>query len=369
MFKKDLKNEEELLLRKKAAEGMFSLVEKILNKNKSNPKFNINAQSSNGNTALHWACLNAAELHDGYSEKYNRTIRLLIHFGADHLVKNNDGKIPNNFLQCLHTGVFNTENSKEILLKNSCYLGLIEELLKKECKKVTSAEELSGELASATAFHVIISSLKLFDFFPTENNQQETFTILSLACGTSSEIIPLILYFQHHNKKINYVGIDNNRDIIEDNKARYANFKNVEFFCADASNLNGISTRTAPHSIDLGILRNGDFSEHKNRRPAFCRMVDQVLPNMIKPDYPLLITFQTHYELEVCSKSTQLLQNFIKLKSHNFCDVGTLCFFYSQYLNNTVITYLDRFSTILNLDKTASAEALLELDNFKNLRL
>lgn len=366
MLKNDFKNNEELLLRKYAAGGKCDAIREILNKNKHNVHFNINAQSSNGNTALHWACFNAIEIHKGHSEKYNETIRLLIRHGASHLVKNNSGKIPHDILQDLHVNV-SAEDLKNLPLEGSCYLTLMQELLKKECKKITSAEELPGELASATAFHFIIGSLKLFDFFPTQNRYQETFTILSLACGISSEIIPLIMYFQYQNKKINYIGIDNNRDIIEDNKARYANFENVEFICADASNFDEISNQIPLYSIDLGIMRNGDFTEHKNRQSLFCKIIDRIFPCLIKPDCPLLLTFQTQQELEVCSNKTQMLQKFTKFKKNNFCDIDKLCSFSAQHLNQTVITYPDRFSTILNSEKINYDQSLTY--NFNKLSM
>ncbi len=62
-IKNAVKNNEELLLRRQAAKGEFQQIQEILNRNKINLDFNINTQSSNGNTALHWACLNARELY------------------------------------------------------------------------------------------------------------------------------------------------------------------------------------------------------------------------------------------------------------------------------------------------------------------
>jgi ankyrin repeat protein len=368
--KKDLKNNEEYLLRRYAADGEFNAVQEILNKNKNkkNSCFNINAQSSNGNTALHWACFNAKENHGGYSEAYNETIRLLIQSGASHLIKNKCGKIPHDFLQDLHVNVDRSTLPQELREKISCYFTLVNELLKIECTKITSSEELEGELASATAFHFIISSLKLSEFFPPENNHQNTFTILSLACGISTEIIPLIMYFQYQNKKVNYIGIDNNRDVIDDNKNRYRDFKNVKFICADASNLDEITNKVALEPIDLGILRNPDFTKHNNRQRTFCKIVDQIFPCLIKTNCPLLITFQTKDELDICSNETELHENFIQFKPKNFCDVGKLCSFSAQYQNETVITYPDRFSAILNLNKPNNDHALLN-HHFRTLQL
>lgn len=67
MLKATKKIDEELLLRRHAAKGESQHVQAILNRNKTNFFFNIDGQSSNGNTALHWACLNARELHQGVS--------------------------------------------------------------------------------------------------------------------------------------------------------------------------------------------------------------------------------------------------------------------------------------------------------------
>jgi ankyrin repeat protein len=149
MLKKDFKNEVGLLLRKRAAKGDAIAVKKILNENKNNSSFDINEQSSNGNTALHWACLRAVEIDSGYSEKYSKTIQCLIQGGADHLIENKSGKRPYHFLQEMQIKVTRTEN---FLIKNSkresyCYFTLINELLRIECAKVTLPEELEGELA------------------------------------------------------------------------------------------------------------------------------------------------------------------------------------------------------------------------------
>lgn len=48
MFENDSKINEELLLRRHAAKGELKRLQDILNRNKINPNFNINAQSSNG---------------------------------------------------------------------------------------------------------------------------------------------------------------------------------------------------------------------------------------------------------------------------------------------------------------------------------
>lgn len=369
MLRRDIGNSE-CLLRQQAAKGKFNAVQKILNENRSNSSFNINAQSSNGNTALHWACLKSVEINKGYSKKYSNTIKLLIQAGSDYRIKNNLGENPYHSLKEVQIAVSRSENflmDEDSGEKDFCYFTLLNELLRIECAKITSPSELEGELASATAFHYILDSLTLFDFFPEEDAHQDTFTILSLACGRSNEILPLIMYFQHQNKKVNYIGIDNDSAIINKNKIRYADYENVAFICADASNLDEVKAHVS-QSVDLGIMRNGDFTQHNDRQNIFFKIVDRVLPNVIKPEHPLLMTFQTEDELNICSKQTQFIHNFKKFKGNNFCDSKKLCFFPAQYLNRLVMTYPDRFSVILNLDKTKSEQALLG-HHFENLRI
>lgn len=354
MLKGNLQNEE-FLLRRSAAGGQFEVVQKILDRNKPGDVnfFNVNSGSSNGNTALHWACSKVMEKSKGYSSEYSQIIQSLVRYGADHLKENNAGKRPRDFfIEGSDSGAINSFTIGGTI-KDSSYLALIQALLEKECMKITSPEELQGELAIATSFYLIIDGLKLVDFFPPETKQKDTFTLLSLACGLSTEILPLMLYFQYQNKKVNYVGIDTNRHVIEDSKARYQAYENVDFICADASNLAEVSAITSLYPIDMGMLRNGDFTEQNGRRGAFCKMINRVLPNLLKPNYPVLITFQTKYELDVCIKKTQLNLNFKKFKSNNFCDTGKLCFFLSQDEDDTVVTYPDRFSVILNADKTS----------------
>ncbi|MEN9446802.1 MAG: hypothetical protein RJA25_91 [Bacteroidota bacterium] len=347
---KNNSQDKELLLRKHAAKGEFEKVQEILdgNRNSGSSRFNIDSQSSNGNTALHWACFKAIEIHKGNSADYSKTIQLLIQYGVDYLSVNKLGKKPcdlfregDEYLNSLHAG---------LIKEGSCYFSLIHSILKKECQKITSPSELEGESAIATGFYSIIDGLKLFEFFP-QKKHEDTFTILSLACGISNEILPLIVYFQHQNKKINYIGIDNNSAIVEDNKARYKAYENVSFICADASNPSEMSAIIPPHSINFGIMRNGDFTESNGRQHIFCQIVNQVFPKSIKPDYPILMTFQTEYELNICNEKTQLNDNFRKFRDGNFFDNGKRCFFPTQRGNDLILTYPDRYSFILNLDQ------------------
>lgn len=195
--------DEELLLRKHAAKGEFKKVQEILerNRNGESSRLNIDSQSSNGNTALHWACFMAVEIYKDNSADYSKTIQLLIESGADYFSVNKIGKKPcdlfregDEYLNSLHAG---------LIKEGSCYFSLIHSILKKECEKITSPPELEGEAAIATGFYSIIDGLKLVEFFPKKEHE-DSFTILSLACGISNEILPLIVYFQHQNKKINY---------------------------------------------------------------------------------------------------------------------------------------------------------------------
>ena len=64
----------------------------------------------------------------------------------------------------------------------------------------------------------------------------------------------------------------------------------------------------------------------------------------------------------------KIYENFIQFKPKNFCDVGKLCSFSAQYQNETVITYPDRFSAILNLNKPNNDHALLN-HHFRTLQL
>lgn len=353
------KMDDELSLRRQAAEGNFQQVQEILDRHRINPYFNINAQSSNGNTALHWACLNAKALHKGFSKKFSETIRLLIENAADHLVKNKLGKVPYDFLQGLHTEIMGSEKlSPEKLRENSCYFSLVYSLLKKECTKITTPEELTDELAIEFTFYFIIDSLKLVDFFPSAVSQQETISVLSLGCGLATEILPLIMYFKYHNIKLDYIGIDNNEKIIEENVQRYSAFENVKFIYADAANLDEILTHIAPESIDMGILRNADFTELRNRQKIFGNIIDTIFPSVMKPSFPLLVSFQTKVELEICAQKTQILQNFKKFQSNNFCDVGSLCRIFGEYQNEKVSANSDTLTAILNFDKCKNEEEL-----------
>ncbi len=353
MLRTDLKNGEGHSLRIAAAKGDSVEVQKILERNKGVNSFDVNNPSgSNGNTALHWACSKVMEIKQGYSEKYAKTIRLLIKYGADPLIENKSGQKPRDFFTKGEEGSAFVNPLRIGLRKDSAYVTLISALLGKECTKITyNPEELDGELAIAMSFYSIIDGLQLIDFFPPEIKQQDTFIILSLACLLSSEIIPLIVYFQHYNKQVRYIGVDINNDLIEDNKVRYKNYKNVDLICADPSDLDVISDRLAPCSVDVGIMRDGDFSQSHGRLDRSCKIVDQIFPGLLKPLAPLLMTFQTQEELDVCRLKTQLDRNFAKFKGGNSYDVGKRCSFTGQYKNTPITVNPDRFGFILNLDK------------------
>lgn len=252
--------------------------------------------------------------------------------------------------------------------QDSCYFSFITSLLRSQCSKITTPEELAGELAAEVTFFYIIDSLKLFDFFPLVNQQQQELTILSLGCGIATEILPLMMYFQYQNKQISYVGIDNNNALVEDNKRRYSAFENVKFICADAANLHEITTYIPPHSIDMGILRNGDFTELYNRQKQFCKIVDEIFPNILKPNLPLLLSFGSKKELDLCTQKTQILKNFVKFKPNNFCDIGNVCRIFGEYQSQKVFAYSDRFSAILNLEKM-SKEDQSQLGHFSRLTI
>ncbi len=112
------------------------------------------------------------------SEKYSEIIRLLIENRADHQIKNKSGKILHDFLQGVHVELSGSEaSSLQNPTKDSCYFSFSMTLLRSQCSKITAPEELEGELALEITFYFIIDSLKLFDFFPLVNQQQQELTI------------------------------------------------------------------------------------------------------------------------------------------------------------------------------------------------
>jgi hypothetical protein len=94
----------------------------------------------------------------------------------------------------------NNLQDKELLLRKHAAKGefeKVQEILdrnRNKCRKITSPSELEGETAIAAGFYSIIDGLKLIEFFPKKEHG-DTFTILSLACGISTEILPLIALF------------------------------------------------------------------------------------------------------------------------------------------------------------------------------
>ena len=63
----------------------------MLSDQRNADSFNINSCSSNGNTALHWACAKAIEARP-YSEEYAETIRLLIKYASNPFLANSSGQ-------------------------------------------------------------------------------------------------------------------------------------------------------------------------------------------------------------------------------------------------------------------------------------
>ncbi|MEN9471652.1 MAG: hypothetical protein RL214_1008 [Pseudomonadota bacterium] len=352
--------DDELLLRQEAARGDYKKVKAILDRNKERnaDSFNINSCSSNGNTALHWACSKFIEQKvKGSEEKeHPKVIALLIKCGADHNIKNKSSKKPFNLL-----AINTPENHSQTgaTAGDIDIFSLINILSKAKIEKmVFQSEKLSGESPLATRFHSIIDDLKLMEFFPLEVVKKPgAFTILSLPCGLSSEIVPLLNYFKPFipNKSIKYIGIDQNSSTIEYNKAKYEAYENVSFICADASDHKAIRKKIAASSIDIGIVRNVNFTKNKDN---FCIIINKVLPDLIKPGCPLLMTFQKREELNKCNEETELSSNFGKLaRGKNYYESDEASYISAERIENITLTLdPDRYGIILNSSKTNAVQ-------------
>lgn len=336
---------EELALRQSAANGELDKVKSILERNKKceNSIFDINAaSSSNGNTALHWTCLNATQKKQDISIEYSEIIALLITHGANYQLKNKRGAKPYDLFK--KDGRFLIPFSQAINEK-SCRMHFIQSILQMEYQKLIAVNAVWQEIS--LNFYAFMDILNLIEFFPKKEHERDL-TILSLACGFPAEIIPLMLYFQIHDIKVNYIGIDTDKRLIEHNQTTFKDHKNLKFIYADASNLSAVKAAIHPHTtIDFGILRNGDFTASGGRQSVFAKIIDEIFPQLIKPTYPLLTTFYSKQELDVCFGKTTINATFEKIRNGNYIEQTANSYKIYRH-GDTHATNCDKHMVILN---------------------
>lgn len=356
----------ELLLRQSAAKGELATVQKILKhylkhyKKSGNSIFNIDAPSeSNGNTALHWASLKATTEKQDISIEYSQIINLLLAHGANYQLKNKQYATPYDLFK--KDGRFLIPLNQAINKENSCRMSFLRSIIKMDYQKLNlDVDQKDVWQALSLSFYIFMEALNLIEFFPKKENEREL-TILSLACGFPAEIIPLSLYFQMHDIKVNYIGIDNAKNSIENNQTAFKQHKNLKFICADASDLSAVRAAIHPHTtIDFGILRNGDFTPSGGRQSIFSRIIDDVFPELIKPNYPLLLTVYSQRELETCFEKTSINAKFAKTRHGNYLEqVSNLyriyrpgethhidCDKYMVILNAVPLTHVDQLTHV-----------------------
>lgn len=127
----------------------------------------------------------------------------------------------------------------------------------------------------------------------TENGK-----VVSLACGSGSELHSLANEFWTNNKEMTYLGVDLSKECIKSANAYHREFEKVTFILEDASNFDQLSNNSKfkPYidQTDLVVLRHPEISSKNQKK--FVKMMSDVAFEFLKPDGFLYISL--HYDIE-----------------------------------------------------------------------
>jgi hypothetical protein len=149
---------------------------------------------------------------------------------------------------------------------------------------------------------VIAGNLDIFeDHLPIK---QPTIKVLSLACGNADEFLPIAAFLKHHNPdcKLDYVGIDIDKESNQTIKNRFKNFPNVAILDGDCSNLHTTFNTLAAHKslpeqgFDVIFLRHPDVNGI-TRGKSFKKMIEEVIPGLAAKN--CVIIFSTYFDFEL----------------------------------------------------------------------
>ncbi len=290
-------------LRVAAAKGDINQV-KILLKNISTNGINIDEKSTNGKTALHWACEKVATVVGPIEENNHvKIIFELIKANANENLRDQQGKLAYEYLSQNLSDKTNRQNfifiaQNLIHIKTSkLNLSLIPDVERK--KQIIAF----NNIISKRFIEILISVFSNNGIFSKLSKEPSSIKIIDLACG-QPPVIGIDLFFRVFYGSIpRYYGVDINASQIEHNKKLYDKYENFTFIEASAIDLDQLRYILV-HNLfdiglfDIGILRNGNFTD-KEHVKLFNQMLTISLPTLLKPQGSIIATSYSPQEIEV----------------------------------------------------------------------
>lgn len=273
----------QLGLRKAASGGYFEHVVKLT---KKLPLTELNNQNSEGLTALHFACLGANRDNSQHQSDglYLAIILHLLQSGIDPTIKNKQNKTASELSnEPLIIELCNDYNS---FFKNAEFWNKFDYTF-----NTTKINQLKVKYLHQISHWRLSKNFQNLDL--TNLREKKEISVVSLACGMPFEITVLNDLCNKLGIKMNYLGVDINQEVIDDNIKWFQGNENIKFLCTNATDLKNMPI--ANDSVDLIVLRHPDFTRRGFN--TFKAISEKIIPSIIKSDGLMIASFYDQREM------------------------------------------------------------------------
>lgn len=282
-------NPNNVKLRQAAAKGQLEEVKTLL----KNP-VDINEQSANGNTALHWAVKKYGECkEEPLKTSYKDIINLLIASGADDTVLNGDK------CSIYHLAIQIKTHAEN---QGAFVWWLADCAFAKEIERIFSddpdmkAEHLKALQGQCAIFFTHLMMLPMAQAILRYFKEEKIVEIISLGAGLCVDAIALMKFAKLFGKEIRYYAVDINVKETKKISTKYPN--HVIPIKVDATDIAALHTKLERKKFSFGLLRNPDFTQDNGRLALFQDMLNVSLAECLKDNGIFLSTFGQQKELE-----------------------------------------------------------------------
>ncbi|MCX7115043.1 MAG: class I SAM-dependent methyltransferase [Gammaproteobacteria bacterium] len=192
----------------------------------------------------------------------------------------------------------------------------------------------------------VFEQLGLLDHLPQKN--PHTLRVLSLGCGEAYEFLCLTTLYPHIHWE--FVGVDNDAEVIHVMKQRFPTLPHIQWNCLDATDEVQMQT-LVPGRFDIVFIRQPNII---NMPEVFTAILSNILPMKIKPDGMLFMS--TYHHEELLAAFEVIRENFHSLTRNNFCEFPNC-----EISINGDILHTDGYSVVLSptpaLQSRIAAEA------------
>jgi hypothetical protein len=329
-----------LKLRQASAKGDLDTVRFLLQNHRD--AIDINGKSTNGNTALFWACLHSLDAQNQKKINYQTIIIELLQADASDVVigvnKNGD-QIP--LLSLISQS------------KDTPFLIKVLILLAKKAHIDLAKEENYEQFAQISVhFFLCVFRLNVHSHLPKD----DIVRVLSLGAGECVDAFILMKLFQTFGKSMVYYGIDNLpcSDFLYSSSLERAFPKNIHMIEADANNLPLLRENLGGLSFNFGLLRNPDFTYTGRRIDVFSGMISDIYPAFLENASPFLVTIGSEFEFINFRSLDTIKGKIYASKYPNNCvsiETSSLRFSFPQFAADALVSQPDTRAVILAFDK------------------